>query len=176
MKYIALLRGIGPGDPRMANDKLRGVFELLGFADVKSFISSGNIIFSSGAVPSEVEIEKAIEQQLGFSRAVIIRSQEDIQHLLAIKPFGESAHSQENYTLVTFLKDPRATLPFDVPLQNPDSFFELVGYDQKTRAIFSVTNHTAVKTPKVMTWLEKRLGKNITSRTWNTIERIGNKF
>lgn len=29
-RYAALLRGIGPGNPNMRNDKLRGVFEGLG--------------------------------------------------------------------------------------------------------------------------------------------------
>jgi uncharacterized protein (DUF1697 family) len=34
MKYAAFLRGIGPGDPRMRNDQLRGVFESLGYSDI----------------------------------------------------------------------------------------------------------------------------------------------
>jgi uncharacterized protein (DUF1697 family) len=176
MNYIALLRGISPGDPRMTNDKLRSVFELLGYHNVRSLISRGNIIFSSSTVPSESKIEKAIEQQLGFSRPVIIRSQADMKHLLKLRPFGESAHSQANYTLVTFLKNPLATLPFDVPLQKNDNFFEVLSYDKKTRALFSITNNTATKTPNVMTWLEKQLGKDITSRTWKTVERINDKF
>jgi uncharacterized protein (DUF1697 family) len=177
MNYIALIRGIGPGDPRMTNDKLRGVFESLGFGDVKSLISSGNFIFSSPKTPSETEIEKAIEQQLGFFRPVVIRSQGDIQHIINLKPFGISEHSQEYYTLVTFLKNPLTELPFDIPLQNAENFFEIIAYDKKTRAIFSVTNHTAVPNPKIMVWLEKQLGKeNVTSRTWKTVGRIHNKF
>lgn len=176
MNYVALLRGIGPGDPRMTNDRLRGVFESLGFSDVQSLLSSGNIIFSSVTPPSEAEIEKAIEQQLGFSRPVIVRSQNDLHHLLTLKPFGGSDHSRQNYTLVTFLKDTQPMLPFDIPVQNFDGSFSIIGYDKKTRAIFSVTDHTAVKTPVVMTWLEKQLGKDITSRTWKTVERIYDKF
>lgn len=176
MNYVALLRGIGPGDPRMTNDRLRGVFEALGFSNVQSLLSSGNIIFSSATPPSESEIERAIEQQLGFFRPVIVRSQDELRHLLNLKPFGSLDHSPKNYTLVTFLKGSQTKPPFDIPLQNIDGFFDIIGYDEKMRAVFSVTDHTAVKTPVVMTWLQKQLGKNITSRTWKTVERIYYKF
>jgi len=176
MKYIALLRGIGPGDARMTNDKLRSVFESLGFSDVKSLISSGNIIFSSNVVPSESNIEKAIEEQLGFFRPIVIRNQSEIGSLLDLNPFGEFAHSQKNYTLVTFLKRPKESLPFDIPYESLDGYFKIIYFDKKAQALFSMTDHTMVKTPKVMTWLEKQLGKDITSRTWNTIERINKKF
>ena len=47
IKYVALLRGIGPGNPNMRNDKLRSVFEKLGFSNVKTVISSGNVLFES---------------------------------------------------------------------------------------------------------------------------------
>ena len=49
-KYIALLRGIGPGNPNMRNDKLCGVFEKLGFSNVTPVISSGNVIFESDEI------------------------------------------------------------------------------------------------------------------------------
>jgi uncharacterized protein (DUF1697 family) len=62
----------------MRNDKLRGVFERLGFENVKTVISSGNVIFES---PSrsirklEESIEKALPEELGFKSTTIIRSQ-----------------------------------------------------------------------------------------------------
>jgi uncharacterized protein (DUF1697 family) len=45
VKYVALLRGIAPTNPNMRNDKLRGVFEKLSFENVKTVISSGNVVF-----------------------------------------------------------------------------------------------------------------------------------
>jgi uncharacterized protein (DUF1697 family) len=47
MKYVALLRGIGPSNPNMRNEKLRGVFEKLGFDNVQTVISSGNVLFQT---------------------------------------------------------------------------------------------------------------------------------
>ena len=62
------MRGISPTNPNMRNDKLRRVFENLGFENVKTVISSGNVIFES---PSrsirklEEGIEKALPEELG---------------------------------------------------------------------------------------------------------------
>ena len=46
-RYAALLRGIAPSGPNMTNDKLRGVFEELGYEHVASVLASGNIVFDS---------------------------------------------------------------------------------------------------------------------------------
>ena len=40
-RYVALLRGIAPSGPNMTNDKLRGVFEGLGYERVSSVLASG---------------------------------------------------------------------------------------------------------------------------------------
>lgn len=47
--YVALLRGILPLNPNMHNQKLRGVFEKLGFSNVHTVISSGNVIFETNS-------------------------------------------------------------------------------------------------------------------------------
>lgn len=168
-----MIRGIGPGDPRLSNEKLRSVFEAQGFTNVRSIISSGNVVFSSDTKPSEDALERAFEDQIGLFRPIILRSQDDIQHLIDLQPFGTATHDQKHYTLVTFLKKPISELPFKVPYTNEELFFVIRGYDGAANALFSITDHTAVPTPKVMTWLEKQFGKeNVTSRTWNTVERI----
>ena len=46
-RYAALLRGIAPSRPNITNNKLRGVFEGLGYEHVASVLASGNIVFDS---------------------------------------------------------------------------------------------------------------------------------
>lgn len=168
-----MIRGIGPGDPRLTNEKLRNVFETAGFTGVRSIISSGNIVFSSETKPSEADLERTFKEQIGLHRPIVLRSKDDIQHLIDIQPFGATTHDHKHYTLVTFLKKPIGELPFAVPFANKELFFIVQGYDAITNALFSITDHTAVPTPKVMMWLEKQFGKeNVTSRTWKTVERI----
>ena len=106
-KYVALLRGIGPSNPNMRNEKLRGVFEKLGFADVETVISIGNVIIESpskSAKRLEETIEKALTEQLGFTSTTIIRSRSQLQQLVDKNPFGGMEHSQKSSLNVTFLK------------------------------------------------------------------------
>jgi uncharacterized protein (DUF1697 family) len=67
--YVALLRGIGPLNTNMRNEKLRDVFERLGFENVRTVISSGNVLFQTSAQSTEkleAVVEKALPKQLRF--------------------------------------------------------------------------------------------------------------
>jgi uncharacterized protein (DUF1697 family) len=173
-RYVALLRGIAPTNPNMRNDKLRGVFENLGFENVKTVISSGNVIFESpsrSVKKLEETIEAALPEQLGFRSTTIIRSQGQIQKLVDKHPFQGLTHSQTSSLNVTFLKKKsRTDIKFPHKIDNRD--YEILGmYDG---AICSVIDLTSAKTPDLMVWLEKQFGKEITTRTWKTVERIRN--
>ena len=171
-KYVALLRGIAPLNPNMRNDKLRGLFEKLGFANVKTVISSGNVIFESpsGSIRKlEDRIENALPEALGFNSTTIIRSQKQVQQLVDKNPFKGMEHSQKSSLNVTFLKKRRKIdIKFPYKVDNRD--YTLLG--MYGGAICSVIDLTSAKTPDLMVWLEKKFGKEITTRTWKTVERI----
>ena len=59
-KYIAFLRAINVGGHTVKMDVLRQLFESLGFANVETFIASGNVIFESKAGNVKA-LEKKIE-------------------------------------------------------------------------------------------------------------------
>jgi uncharacterized protein (DUF1697 family) len=175
-KYVALIRGIGPGDPQKTNQKLRGVLEELGFTNVQSVISSGNVIFESKETDVhklEGMIEDAWPRLLGFQATTLVRSQTQLQKILDLDIFKGLTHSEGSYLLITFLKRP--TKPsFDVPFQPPGKPYQIIAYADD--ALFTVTDNTVVKTTDLMTWLEKQFGKEITSRTPLTIQRILNRM
>lgn len=132
--YAALLRGIGPTNPNMRNEKLRSVFEALGFSDVVTVISSGNVLFesSSRSIPSlEARIEKALPEQLGFTSTVIIRSKEDLQRIISEDPFKKVKDDSKAYLIVTFLK-------------------------KKPGEIYNVVDFRKERTPDFMRQLEKK--------------------
>lgn len=175
-KYVALIRGIGPGDPQKTNEKLRGVLETLGLSDVKSVISSGNIIFESAEEDGnklEEMIEAAWPKQLGFKATTIVRSRPQLQKILEADPFNGAQHSESSYLLVTFFKQPQKP-DFDLPYQPPGKPYKIVGYTDNV--LFSITDNTIMKTTDLMTWLEKQFSKDITSRTPLTIQRIIKKM
>lgn len=76
MTYIALLRGINVGGNamvRMADLKI--CFEGLGFRGITTYINSGNVIFSSSEMSTDVltkKIEAAIEKQFGLKVLTLV--------------------------------------------------------------------------------------------------------
>lgn len=178
MKYAALLRGIGPGNPNMKGDKLASVFESLGCTHVRPFLASGNVTFESKITDTaklEAMAEEALPRLLGFSRDVLIRSEADPQKIVDANPFGELKHenSGKTYLTVTFFKTPPKVLP-PLPYKPKGKAFEFVA--SVNGALCCVVDLTAGKTPDLMAYLERQYGKQITTRTWNTISRIHEKF
>ena len=169
MKYVALLRGIAPMNPNMQNEKLRGVFEQLGFTDVKSVISSGNIVFTSprtDVTAIEAEIEQAWPQKLGFTSTTVVRSLDDLKELVAANPFKGLTHSRELSLNVTFLKRPAAD-----GVQLP-GIAGCTVHAVRPREMCVAIDLSSVKTPDYMVKAERTFGKEITTRTWKTVERI----
>lgn len=175
-KYVALIRGIGPGDPRKTNEQLKGVLESLGFFNVMSVIASGNIVFQSDNTSTdelEAKIEAAWPKLLGFEATTLVRSQQQLQEIIDASYFEGFTHSNESYLLITLLKHPQKP-NFDIPFQPPGKPYKIVGYAHGV--LFTITNNTIIKTSDLMSWLEKQFGKDITSRTPLTIQRILRKM
>lgn len=166
-KYVALLRGIGPGNPNMRGANLKSVLEDLGFSNVQTVISSGNVIFESDSIDTS-KIEETIEQawpvKLGFTSTTIIRSKDQLEALVVHDPYKGMSHSRESYLLVTFFKK--------LPSNPPGNFYSKLGIN----ALCSAIDTTQLRTPDFMPKLERQFGKDITSRTWNTVLRILKKM
>ena len=156
-QYVALLRGIGPTNPNMRAQILRGVFEQLEFSYVGSVLGTGNILFASRETEEkklETQIETAIKQELGFTSATIIRSRKEMEQLAAREPFRGLVDSPTCKCNVTFFKTPR----------------------EGKREITWTIDTTTQETVKKMAALEKEYGKAITTRTWGTVKKILAKF
>ena len=171
-QYVALLRGIMPSNPNMRQAKLKGVLEGLGFARVRPVLASGNVVFDSperSAAALEARMEAAWPARLGFISTTIVRSRAELERIVALDPYAGLEHRKDTYLLVTFFKR-RTKLPFSPP-------FELEGRPWRVvaaadRVIFSVVDTTTGQTPDLMAWLDRTLGREISSRTWKTVHRI----
>ena len=97
MKYVAFFRGINVGGKHIVKMAALGqLFSDLGLIDVKTYIQSGNVIFSSDLeqhllIPL---IENAFEARFEFSSAVVIRSDAEIRSLVDALPFEASEIEQ----------------------------------------------------------------------------------
>lgn len=154
MRYVALLRGIMPMNPNMRGEKLKAVFEDLGFTNVHTVIASGNLVFDSpqkDAAALEKKVEAALPKKLKFSSTTIIRSEKELQALAKRNPFKGVKDEKPNYLVVTFFKN-------------------------KQKELCTVIDLRAGKTPNFMSKIEKMHGKEITTRTWKTVHRILKKM
>lgn len=175
-RYVALLRGIGPGNPQMRNENLRAVCAELGFTNVATVISSGNIVFdadTADAADVEAQLESAWPDRLGFESTTILRSRAEVASLVERRPFGDLEHGKGTYLLTTFAKRP-GVIGFDASKQPSDLGFRVVGATDGE--LFTSADTSAGTTPDVMSWLEKLYGKELTSRTWLTVQRISKKM
>lgn len=172
MRYVALLRGIAPSFPNMSNAHLRGVVEGLGFTSVASVLSSGNILFSTDAADVaalEARIQRALQDELGIPGGTIVRSHPELRALVDSDPFPGLEHGRGSYLTATFLKDTRA--PERLP--EPEPWARIVRFDPDARAYLAVMETAEPnRTPRFMAWLDRTYGKDITTRSWLTVQRI----
>ena len=90
MRYFAFLRAINVGGHTVKMDALRQLFESLGYANIETFIASGNVIFDSASANTsarEKEIEARLRQALGYDVATFIRSGEELAAIATYRPF-----------------------------------------------------------------------------------------
>lgn len=165
-RYVAFLRGVSPLNCKMA--ELKRALEQAGFADVKTVLSSGNAVFTATAKPETAlakQAEAAMKQHLGKSFFTQVRSVASLQELLNSNAFSGFKLAADAKRVVTFLSAP--------PSSKPKLPVELDG--ARILALKGDTAFTAyVRSPKgpvFMTLLEKTFGKNITTRTWETLAK-----
>lgn len=102
--YIALLRGINVGGHRVKMDRLRDLFDGMGFHDVATFIASGNVLFRTGPDEPGVvrqRIEGGLAEALGYEVPTFLRTPE---RLAEIVPEEETGPGDAHYVL--FLHGP----------------------------------------------------------------------
>lgn len=88
--YAALLRGINVGAKhRMSMADLSQTLQEAGYANVRTYIQSGNVLFESDGEEAELreKMEQAIEKRFGFPVPVILRTSRELQAVLSSCPF-----------------------------------------------------------------------------------------
>ncbi len=175
--YVAFLRGINVGrHHRVPMAELRKILEIKGLKDVQTLLNSGNAIFNSSP-RQEADLGKELtvhlEEHFGFPIAVIVRTAEDLKRLVESNPFGRISLTPDLRLYVTFLRD-KPERQFHLPATSEDESFQILSITDKIAC--SVLDLSVHKTPKGMEMLETLFGKNITTRNWNTLNRIVGKI
>lgn len=89
MRYVALLRGINVGGAnKVSMAELKTVFEAAGMTDVRTYINSGNVLFSSDIEREQLrrELEQAIADACGVAPDIQLRTAEELAALVEAIP------------------------------------------------------------------------------------------
>jgi uncharacterized protein (DUF1697 family) len=167
-RYAAVLRGVSPMNAKMP--ELVGAFEAAGFRDVKTILASGNVNFgsrTSSLVKLQASAEAAMQARLGRSFLTIVRELSELELLLRSDPFARFGQRAKEKRVITFLREPPAQIP-KLPLRLGQA--RILGIEDRT--VFSSYVPNAADGPAFMKLIERTLGKEVSTRTWETLQKV----
>jgi uncharacterized protein (DUF1697 family) len=166
-RYAAFLRGVSPTNATMPD--LKKAFEHAGFTDVKTVLATGNVVFSApktAEAPLAAQAEAAMTKHLGHTFLTIVRPIDALRLLLDSDPYAAFRLKPGSKRVVTFLRvEPKGKLALPVELHGA-RILQLNG-----REVFSAYVPSP-KGPVFMTLIEKTFGKDVTTRTWDTLVKV----
>jgi uncharacterized protein (DUF1697 family) len=109
MKYVALLRGINVGGNSIVKmSDLKKLTEECGFNDVRTYIQSGNIIFSSAEKNTgkiSTRLEDCFSKNLKIESKIIVRNQLQFKAIVSsAPPVWDTSKDLRCY--IAFIKEP----------------------------------------------------------------------
>src|SRR6185436_6084771 len=109
-RRVALLRAVNVGGRKLPMAELRALCAGLGWADVGTYIQSGNLLFTADGADAAVEeaLEKAIAERFGLDVPVVVRTAAQWAKLPAANPFPAAAKDEPNRLMLLLSKRPPA--------------------------------------------------------------------
>ncbi|HEV3282276.1 MAG TPA: DUF1697 domain-containing protein [Acidimicrobiales bacterium] len=171
--YVAMLRSVNvSGRNRLAMDQLRALVAAAGFADVATYVQSGNVVLSGRGSPRSVglAIAEQMTSDLGWSVPVLVRTKAELEAVLELNPFVRRGVDPKTLH-VTFLAD-------EPDPQAADALN--AGHDRSGDDRVMVVDREAYlhcpggygRTKLNNTYLERRLGGLATTRNWRTVTAL----
>lgn len=172
-RYIAFLRGINiSGKNKIPMSGLKAGFEELGLVEVKTYLNSGNVIFSS--VDDEDfsgQLETMIKDRFDLDIPVFVILKEELEDILHNAPDWWGTENKEIYDNLIFIMPPTTFTEVFSEIGEPKEEFEKIK-DYKKTVFWSFSRKDYQKT----NWWSKTAGANISSkltiRTANTVRKI----
>lgn len=169
--HIALLRGINVGNNPLKMERLHTIFAELGFADVRTYVQSGNVLFSAKGTPAHLSgvIEKKLHGETRLPVSVIVKTPAQLKRIIDANPFLKDAGVDPKTLHVVFLAKaaPKAGLAALAAVES--------GTDRWLAAADVLYLHCPNgygRTKLNNGALEKKLAMRATTRNWNTVKTL----
>jgi uncharacterized protein (DUF1697 family) len=163
-RQIALLRGVNVGgNKRVEMARLRALLEELGYRDVRTYVNSGNVVFS-GPRRSEQHLEAAIAKAFGFEVPVVLRSRDELADVVDANPLRDIATDPAKHLVVFCAAKPSTDLD---PADFAPETFQVRG-----REVYLWMPGGIRDSPLAKLLATKALGDKSTARNWRTVEKL----
>ena len=171
--WIALIRAIGPlTHKKMSMAQLRAGCVEAGFKGVRTVLATGNVVFSSDLLESEIRHTFAsLIAAHDLQNEVFLRQPEDLKQVFLEDPFPEASIERPNHLLVLFMST--TPTPSQIATVESSDGPERVKVNGK-EAYIDYKNGVA-RSKLAPARLEKLLGRSGTARNWNTIRKLINE-
>jgi uncharacterized protein (DUF1697 family) len=167
--WIALLRGVGGGIRPLPMGELVKQLEAIGLKDVRTYIATGNVIFSStrAATRLKSEIEACIQKKFGFHSNTFILSVDELRRAAADNPFPQ-ADANPKLLHLFFLSQPPKNPQLDAmnEIKTKSEQFALKG------KVFYFYTPDGFGISKLATRIERLLRVEMTARNWRTVGKL----
>ena len=174
-RYIAFLRGVNiSGKNKVPMAELKKGFEELDFSEVKTYLNSGNVAFSSDEDNIEVltsQAETMINRKFGLDIPVFVISKEKLEDILQNAPEWWGDEKKEIYDNLIFIMPPATFAEVWGEIGEPKEELEKIK-EYREAVFWSFSRKDYQRT----NWWPKTASANISSkltiRTANTVRKI----
>lgn len=174
-RYIAFLRGINiSGKNRIMMSELKVGFEELGLIEVRAYLNSGNIIFSSDNYNIEDlsgQIETMIKDRFDLVIPVFVILKEDLEDILRNAPDWWNTGEKEIYDDLIFIIPPTTFAEVSSEIGEPKIEFEKI-MSYRNAVFWSFSRKDYQKTNWWSRTASASISKRLTIRTANTVKKI----
>lgn len=171
--YVALLRGINVGGhTKLAMADLRRLLEDLGHDEVRTYIQSGNVVFTSDRTDPDAlgaQLRERLQAELGVSPTVLIRTREQLAAIAAENPYTEQAAADPTKVHVGFLSsepDDPSVFAFDADVYAPEELMLGEG------VVYLHLPHGMGRSRLAADLGKRRSGVEVTVRNWRTVVKL----
>ena len=174
-RYIALLRGVNiSGKNKVPMAELKKCFEALGSIEVKTWLNSGNVIFScdeADAAALTDRLECMIHREFSLSIPVFIIPQEELADILRHAPDWWGTENKEIYDNLIFIMPSAAFADVYREIGAPKEGLEQI-QEYRSAVFWSFSLKDYQKTNWWPKTARADIGSKLTIRTANTVRKI----
>lgn len=170
--YLALLRGINVGGKnKLPMHDLLALFAEAGYPNARSYIQSGNVIFSAdpnAVAPLPDFITARVAERFGYRVPVVLRTANQLDAVIRENPFAGDGVADETLHVLFLAATPSAArvATLDPDRSPPDSFLV------RGQEIYLRLPNGAARTRLTNDYFDTKLATTSTGRNWRTVTKL----